>query len=106
MGDSESMTTVPMWPEGASADYVAARIGHVDHLPPDVPPRRGPGLLASVLVREGGHVRHLYSLPANFLDGSERGIDLLSPVWNVLDLLPDGRGDWYAGNSCPGRARR
>jgi predicted dithiol-disulfide oxidoreductase (DUF899 family) len=27
---------------------------------------------------------------------SERGIDLLSPVWHVLDLTPQGRGDWYA----------
>lgn len=25
----------------------------------------------------------------------ERGIDLYSPVWNLLDLLPGGRGDWY-----------
>ena len=23
-----------------------------------------------------------------------RGIDLLSPVWNLLDLTPKGRGDW------------
>ncbi len=23
-----------------------------------------------------------------------RGIDLLSPVWNLLDLTPDGRGQW------------
>jgi predicted dithiol-disulfide oxidoreductase (DUF899 family) len=25
----------------------------------------------------------------------ERGIDLYSPVWNLLDLLPGGRGGWY-----------
>jgi predicted dithiol-disulfide oxidoreductase (DUF899 family) len=23
-----------------------------------------------------------------------RGIDLLSPVWNLLDITPDGRGQW------------
>jgi hypothetical protein len=40
-----------------------------------------------------------YTLPANFLDDTQRGIDLLSPVWNVLDLLPRGRGEWYAGNA-------
>jgi predicted dithiol-disulfide oxidoreductase (DUF899 family) len=28
-------------------------------------------------------------------DIHERGIDLLSPVWNVLDLTPQGRADWY-----------
>jgi predicted dithiol-disulfide oxidoreductase (DUF899 family) len=60
--------------------------------------------MISVLVRDAGRVRHFYSQPANFLDGSERGIDQLSPVWNVLDLLPQGRGDWYAENDyVPGR---
>jgi predicted dithiol-disulfide oxidoreductase (DUF899 family) len=29
-------------------------------------------------------------------DIAERGIDLLSPVWHLLDLTPHGRGDWYA----------
>lgn len=54
--------------------------------------------MASVLRAEGDRVRHFYSAPASFPDGGERGIDLLSPVWSVLDLLPRGRGDWYAGN--------
>ncbi|MEV6812124.1 DUF899 family protein [Micromonospora sp. NPDC051296] len=57
--------------------------------------------MVSVLRAEGDRVRHFYSAPASFPDGGERGIDLLSPVWNVLDLLPDGRGDWYAGNDYP-----
>ena len=30
-------------------------------------------------------------------DIRERGIDLLSPIWNLLDLTPQGRGGWYAG---------
>ncbi|GGU03712.1 DUF899 family protein [Actinomadura citrea] len=59
--------------------------------------------MISVLAREDGRVRHFYTLPADFLDGAQRGIDLLSPVWNVLDLLPGGRGDWYAGNAYAGR---
>ncbi|GAA4072050.1 DUF899 family protein [Actinomadura miaoliensis] len=61
--------------------------------------------MASVLLREGDRVRHFYSLPANFLDDTERGIDLLNPVWNILDMFPRGRGDWYAGNDYPGRER-
>jgi predicted dithiol-disulfide oxidoreductase (DUF899 family) len=68
-------------------------------------PGGGQRPMFSVLVRDGGKVRHFYSLPANLLDDAERGIDLMSPVWNVLDLLPGGRGDWYASNSYPGRAR-
>jgi predicted dithiol-disulfide oxidoreductase (DUF899 family) len=54
--------------------------------------------MASVFVRADGGVRHFYTLPANLVDNAERGIDLLSPVWNILDLLPAGRGSWYAGN--------
>ncbi|WP_406137344.1 DUF899 family protein [Streptomyces sp. NBC_01089] len=29
-------------------------------------------------------------------DIDQRGIDLLSPVWHLLDLTPRGRGDWFA----------
>jgi predicted dithiol-disulfide oxidoreductase (DUF899 family) len=29
-------------------------------------------------------------------DIKERGIDELSPIWNVLDLTPQGRGTFYA----------
>ena len=29
-------------------------------------------------------------------DVKERGIDLLTPVYNMLDLTPQGRDDWYA----------
>ena len=29
-------------------------------------------------------------------DIKERGIDLLTPVYNVLDLTAQGRGDFYA----------
>jgi len=61
--------------------------------------------MVSVFVKAGEQVRHYYTLPANFLDNSERGIDLLCPVWNVLDLLPGGRGDWYADNSYAGHER-
>ena len=34
-------------------------------------------------------------------DVKERGIDLLTPVYNVLDLTPQGRGDWYAKLAYP-----
>jgi predicted dithiol-disulfide oxidoreductase (DUF899 family) len=51
----------------------------------------------SVFTRGGdGSVRHVYSKGAQMAgDRRERGIDLLSPVWNLLDLTPTGRGDWY-----------
>lgn len=45
----------------------------------------------------GGPPRHMYTAHPDLAeDVRERGIDLLSPVWHVLDLTPAGRGDWYA----------
>lgn len=51
----------------------------------------------SVFTRGGdGTVRHVYSKGAQMADNRrERGIDLLSPVWHLLDLTPNGRDDWY-----------
>ena len=44
-----------------------------------------------------GKIYHHYTAhPTMSEDIDQRGIDLLSPVWNVLDLTPQGRGDWYA----------
>ncbi|WP_084216726.1 DUF899 family protein [Pseudonocardia spinosispora] len=57
----------------------------------------------SVFTRDGTVVRHAYTQSADFPDRSARGIDLLSPVWNVLDLLPSGRGDWLPHNNYAGR---
>ena len=49
---------------------------------------------ASVFRREAdGSIRHTYTVDAS-LDGKFRGVDLLSPVWHLFDLLPSGRGDF------------
>jgi predicted dithiol-disulfide oxidoreductase (DUF899 family) len=41
-------------------------------------------------------VYHRYSRGAQLADDRrERGIDLLSPAWHLLDLTPHGRGNWY-----------
>jgi predicted dithiol-disulfide oxidoreductase (DUF899 family) len=52
----------------------------------------------SVFVRDAdGKVRHTYtSRPRMASDIPERGIDLLCATWNLLDLTPPGRGDWYS----------
>lgn len=59
----------------------------------------------SVFSRAGTEVRHVLTQTADFPDRTGRGIDLLSPVWNVLDLLPAGLGDWMPDNTYPGAAR-
>jgi predicted dithiol-disulfide oxidoreductase (DUF899 family) len=52
----------------------------------------------SVFTRDAaGTLRHFYtSHPWLDEDMNERGIDLLQPVYNMLDLIPQGRGKWYA----------
>jgi predicted dithiol-disulfide oxidoreductase (DUF899 family) len=53
-----------------------------------------PGL--SVFTRTpDGAVYHRYTIGADFDEHNNRGIDPYSPVWNLFDLLPQGRGDWY-----------
>jgi predicted dithiol-disulfide oxidoreductase (DUF899 family) len=44
-----------------------------------------------------GSPRHFYSAhPALSPDIKTRGLDLLNPIWNFLDLTPKGRGDFNA----------
>jgi predicted dithiol-disulfide oxidoreductase (DUF899 family) len=52
----------------------------------------------SVFTRDrDGTLRHFYSVHPSLSSGiKERGIDLYSPVWHILDLTPQGRGEWYA----------
>ena len=52
----------------------------------------------SVFTRDShGAVHHFYTAhPWMSPEIKERGIDLMSPIWHVLDLTPQGRGDWYA----------
>ena len=52
----------------------------------------------SVFTRDSdGTLRHFYTAhPSMSDDIRERGLDLLCPVYNILDLTPHGRGDWYA----------
>ena len=52
----------------------------------------------SVFTRDSdGTLRHFYSVhPRLAEDIQQRGIDEWNPIWNVLDLTPQGRGDWAA----------
>ena len=44
-----------------------------------------------------GTMRQFYTGCAMFGNGHYRGLDMLTPVWNILDLTPDGRGEWFPG---------
>jgi predicted dithiol-disulfide oxidoreductase (DUF899 family) len=51
----------------------------------------------SVFTRDSdGTLRHFYSgHPWLAPDVKERGIDELTPIWNLMDLTPQGRGTFY-----------
>jgi predicted dithiol-disulfide oxidoreductase (DUF899 family) len=60
----------------------------------------------SVFTRDAdGTLRHFYTAHPHMADDiNQRGIDLLTPVYNMLDLTPGGRDDWYAELSYEPRA--
>lgn len=46
---------------------------------------------------KGGCVRHFYSVHPRLAHNIKtRRIDEDNPVWNILDLTPQGRGNWDA----------
>jgi predicted dithiol-disulfide oxidoreductase (DUF899 family) len=55
----------------------------------------------SVFERDAeGTIRHTYTTYPQWSDTDhQRGLDLLSPVWHMLDLTPQGRGEWYPSMS-------
>ena len=61
----------------------------------------------SIFTRDAnGRLRHFYTVHPSLADDiNQRGIDLLTPVYNMLDLTPRGRGDWYAELSYQPRER-
>jgi predicted dithiol-disulfide oxidoreductase (DUF899 family) len=56
--------------------------------------------MLNVFVRRRGAIRHFYGTELLFAK-AERGqnnrhVDMLWPLWNLLDVTPEGRGkDWY-----------
>jgi predicted dithiol-disulfide oxidoreductase (DUF899 family) len=52
-----------------------------------------PGI--SVFRRTGDGIYHFYAQTATIAPDRNRGIDLYTPVWNLFDVLPEGREDWY-----------
>lgn len=57
----------------------------------------------AVFVKDGNAIRNTYIAHA-YTFGEPRGIDMLSPVWSLFDILPSGRGDWNPSNDYPTRA--
>jgi predicted dithiol-disulfide oxidoreductase (DUF899 family) len=53
-----------------------------------------------VFARRGAHVYHSWSSEMLYVpaEGNTRHVDMAWPLWNLLDLTPEGRGEsWYPG---------
>lgn len=56
--------------------------------------------MLNVFTRRGGEVRHFWASEMMFPPAdpgqNQRHVDMIWPMWNVLDLTPEGRGEGYA----------
>ncbi len=55
--------------------------------------------MLNVFHREGGVVRHFWGSEMVYAQADpgqdERGVDIIAPIFNLLDLTPAGRGEFY-----------
>ena len=55
--------------------------------------------MANVFVRRNGRTHHFWAAElfwSETMEGANpRHLDMMWPLWNLLDLTPGGRGDWY-----------
>src|SRR6185369_9541210 len=53
----------------------------------------------NVFHRKGGTIRHFWSSEMAFAPPAprqdHRAGDLVDPLWNLLDMTPEGRGDYF-----------
>jgi predicted dithiol-disulfide oxidoreductase (DUF899 family) len=53
---------------------------------------------ANIFVNTDGAIRHFYGAEMLYVDRPgqhPRHVDRIWPIWNILDLTPEGRGDWF-----------
>ena len=56
--------------------------------------------IMNVFTKRNGEIHHFYGTEGVFapeLGHDPCHMDLLWPLWNALDLTPEGRGEWYPG---------
>ena len=55
--------------------------------------------MANVFVRRDAAIRHFWGselIHRPYRSGNTRHVDPIWPLWNLLDLVPEGRGEsWY-----------
>jgi len=93
------------WGRGRGWRHLRLLSSHDNHFNRDLQVESATGgqkPAVSVFVRgAGGEIRHAYTTEAALAPGHHRGIDPFTPVWNLFDLLPSGRGSWMPRFSYP-----
>jgi predicted dithiol-disulfide oxidoreductase (DUF899 family) len=90
----------------AGNDYPAHYYGNTTALTPEMRAERGykdgedwDEPMLNVFHKEGGAIRHFWGSELVFAPEDEgqnhRGLDLIDPLWNLLDTTPEGRGDFF-----------
>jgi predicted dithiol-disulfide oxidoreductase (DUF899 family) len=69
-------------------------------------PEGGQLPMLNVFVRRKGKIYHFYATELQFMPPdkgqNQRHIDMMWPLWNLLDLTPEGRGtEWYPSLTYP-----
>lgn len=53
----------------------------------------------NLFVRRDGKIHHFFNSELLLVPSepgqNQRHVDMIWPLWNLLDFTPDGRGDWY-----------
>ena len=67
--------------------------------------------MLNVFVRRKGKIYHSYATELQFMPPdkgqNQRHIDMMWPLWNLLDLTPEGRGaDWFPSLTYPAESPR
>ena len=60
----------------------------------ELAPDRQLPALSTFCCGSDGSIVHCYTTEGSLVERHHRAMDLFTPVWNLLDLLPEGRGDW------------
>ncbi len=54
-----------------------------------------PPAMSVFTSNEKGAIDLFYTTEGSLVERHHRSMDLFTPVWNLFDLLPEGRGDWF-----------
>lgn len=59
--------------------------------------------MINIFEKRGADIHHFWGSEGFFVKGQghPRHVDMIWPLWNVLDLTPNGRGDWGPSLSYP-----